>query len=207
MHAAECQQAASRAERDAGLPPGLLQAIGRVETGNQPWAVDEAGAGRFFPSRDDAVAWVRQRQVAGLRSIDVGCFQVSLMYHPAAFATLSDAFDPDLNAQAAAAYLLDLHARLPDWGDVAAAYHSQTPFLGVAYRARVLAWWQAPGSVPAGGASGATAAATIPAFGSLRFLQHVAAPSGHLPRILRGDADEDPGSPVRLIRLVRRGSV
>ena len=196
LHAAGCGLAAQRAEQQAGLPPGLLQAIGEVESGGWPWAVGEAGAGRTFAAPADAIAWVQQRQAAGARSIDVGCFQVNLMYHPAAFASLAEAFDPDSNARAAAAYLLALHARLPAWADVAAAYHSQTPDLGQAYRSRVLARWHAPDA----GVAPGSAAATVP-IASLRFLPG-AAPPEHLPHIWRG-GDAGPVAPGLLIRLAR----
>ena len=202
LQAAECQRAAERAEQEAGLPAGLLQAIGQVESGGWPWTVGEVGAGRTFPVRDAAVEWVEQRQAAGVRSVDIGCFQLNLLYHPTAFATLADAFDPDVNARAAAAYLLALHARLPQWGDVVGAYHSETPDLGNAYRARVLAWWHSPGL----GAPGAAPAATAVAFASLRFLPGFTPPADHLPRILRGSTGEAGGEAgtgrARLLRLV-----
>ena len=36
-----------------------------------------------------------------MKVIDVGCFQVDLFYHPYAFTSLEEAFDPDANARAA----------------------------------------------------------------------------------------------------------
>ena len=45
-------------------------------------------------TRQQAVAAVQALQARGVRSIDVGCLQVNLMYHPIAFASLDDAFDP-----------------------------------------------------------------------------------------------------------------
>jgi hypothetical protein len=77
-------------------------------------------------------------------SIDVGCLQVNLMYHPDAFASLEDAFDPGHNADYAAHFLNTLYADSHDWKQAIGAYHSETPALGDAYRVLVLARWQRP---------------------------------------------------------------
>jgi soluble lytic murein transglycosylase-like protein len=79
-----------------------------------------------------------------VQSIDVGCMQVNLMYHPHAFASLEDAFDPRTNAEYAARFLNELYAADRDWAHAIAAYHSETPALGEAYRVLVLARWQNP---------------------------------------------------------------
>jgi hypothetical protein len=149
--AADCVQAGSAAEQRFGLPPGLLLAIGRVESGRWdarlgrlvpwPWTVDVDGEGRLFDSSSDAVAAARAAQATGRRSIDVGCFQISLLHHPDAFADLEQAFDPQANAQYAARFLASLQARLGNWHAAVAAYHSATPELGLAYSQRVFATW------------------------------------------------------------------
>jgi hypothetical protein len=74
-------------------------------------------------------------------SIDVGCMQVNLMHHPAAFATLEEAFDPMANALYAARFLNMLFSGSGDWPAAAAAYHSQTREIGAAYKEKVLAAW------------------------------------------------------------------
>lgn len=146
-----CNDAAAQAESEAGLPAGLLAAIGRVESGRYdpgagrivpwPWAINQAGAGRFFAAKDDAVAYVRGQQLAGVQSIDVGCFQVNLYYHPNAFATIEDAFDPLTNARYAASFLSQLYAQSGGWDSAVALYHSAMPAEGEWYRGRVLASW------------------------------------------------------------------
>ena len=136
-----CETAISSAEYAARLPPRLLGAIGLTETGRidansgrvrpWPWTINAEGEGRFFQTRQQAVAAVRALQARGVRSIDVGCLQVNLMYHPAAFATLDDAFDPRINAGYAARFLTALYAERRDWARAIAAYHSETPALGL----------------------------------------------------------------------------
>lgn len=145
----QCRAAIARAAQDAGIPSGLLQAIGRVESGRRnpetgiagpwPWTLNAEGRGQFFPTREAAIAAVRELQARGVRSIDVGCMQVNLHHHPRAFANLEEAFDPPANARYAARFLTELNATRGDWMVAAGHYHSQTPELAQAYRARVQA--------------------------------------------------------------------
>lgn len=146
-----CRGAIAQAERGAGIPAQLLAAIGRVESGRRdpasgsfapwPWTANAEGQGYFFDSKAEAVAAVRKMRAEGVQSIDVGCLQVNLMYHPNAFASLEAAFDPVQNAVYAAKFLSDLHAQSSDWPKAAAAYHSANPELGEPYQRKVLAAW------------------------------------------------------------------
>lgn len=145
-----CRAAIRAAERDAGLPGALLQAIGRVESGRRdpeggfapwPWTLNAEGRGSFFPSKEAAIAGVRALQARGVRVIDVGCMQINLHHHPAAFAGLEEAFDPLANARYAARFLSQLNASRQDWLVSAGNYHSGTPERAAGYRAKVaLAW-------------------------------------------------------------------
>jgi hypothetical protein len=146
-----CTEAAAQAEREAGLPSGLLLAIGRVESGRPdpatgtvvpwPWTTNSAGVGHFFATEADALDWLRDAQMRGVQSIDVGCFQVNLFFHPDAFAGPEDAFDPLSNARYAAGFLAQLRARSGGWDSAVALYHSAVPELGGPYRDQVLARW------------------------------------------------------------------
>jgi len=147
-----CETAVTTAEYVNRLPPRLLGAISLTETGRidpatgrvrpWPWTINALGEGQFFETRAQAVAAVKAFQAKGVRSIDVGCLQVNLMYHPDAFASLEQAFDPRDNANYAASFLNALYAAGKDWTSAIAAYHSETPELGDAYRALVMARWQ-----------------------------------------------------------------
>ena len=146
-----CTSAILAAEREARLPPQLLGAIGLVESGRPdprtgrptpwPWTINVAGTGAFFDTKEAAVAAVQAARAAGVQSIDVGCMQINLMYHPDAFASLDQAFEPRANASYAASFLNRLMAQSGDWGRAAAGYHSQTPALGDDYERRVIATW------------------------------------------------------------------
>ncbi len=144
----QCRQAVAMAERAAGVPPRLMAAIARVESGRAdgqggvhpwPWTINVEGAGYVYASKAEAIAAVRGFQARGARSIDVGCMQVNLMYHPAAFASLDEAFDPMANARYAAKFLGELFGQARDWTKATAMYHSATPALGETYQRKVLA--------------------------------------------------------------------
>ena len=149
---ASCEQAAQSAEATYGLPPGLLTAIGRVESGRwdpvssrvRPWAytLNANGVGAYWPDQGAAITAVTALQARGVASIDVGCFQINLLHHPSAFPTLSDAFIPTSNAAYAARFLLELRQRTGNWISAVMAYHSATPALGQAYWAQVQASWE-----------------------------------------------------------------
>jgi len=149
-----CRPAILAAEAEFGIPPFLLLAIGRAETGRRspatgriepwPWAANVEGAGYYLNSREEAIAFVTAaRQVA--RSIDVGCLQVNLLHHPNAFASLAEGFDPAANARYAAQFLVELRNRLGGWLPAIGAYHSATDWRAEPYRARVLANWASEG--------------------------------------------------------------
>lgn len=146
-----CEQAGIAAEQENGLPAGLLLAIGRVESGRWdasrgrvtpfPWTINAAGKGQWFQSKDIAAQTVKAQLDGGTRSIDVGCFQISLLWHPTAFNSLEQAFDPDANARYAARFLLSLFSRTGSWEAAVETYHSADPALGFAYRQQVFSTW------------------------------------------------------------------
>ena len=149
-----CDTAISAAETTGRLPPRMLDAIAKVESGRPdpatgrlqpwPWTINAEGTGAFFADKQSAVAAVQALLARGVRSIDVGCLQVNLLYHAHAFATIEEAFDPIANARYATRFLNTLYANTHDWEKAIADYHSQTPILGEPYRQRVMALWRDP---------------------------------------------------------------
>jgi hypothetical protein len=200
----DCEQAGAAAEQRFGLPQGLLLAIGRIESGRWdagqgrmipwPWSIDVDGESQTFGNSHDAVNATRTAQLAGRHSIDVGCFQISLLHHPDAFADLDQAFDPQANALYAARFLATLQVRLGNWNDAVAAYHSATPELGLPYRDRVYAAWS--GATPVSQVVGVQ----FPAFPGI----HVWAPStsGAAPVVIAMPANAPQSSPQSLPRVI-----
>jgi hypothetical protein len=147
----QCRGAIAAAERDHAIPPQLLAAIGRVESGRRdptsgawspwPWTINAEGQGAWFDTKAAAISAVQGLRARGVRSIDVGCMQVNLMHHPNAFASLDLAFEPGVNADYAARFLLSLHDQTGDWTKATADYHSANPPEGGPYAAKVMAVW------------------------------------------------------------------
>jgi len=148
---ASCRPAIAAAEQAAAIPPFLMAAIGKVESGRRdpatgvvvpwPWTINAEGQGSYYDSKAQAIAAVRALQARGVQSIDVGCMQINLMHHPNAFASLDQAFDPAASATYAAHFLTDLHAQSNDWLHAAGQYHSSTRELGAPYQTQVAAAW------------------------------------------------------------------
>ena len=145
-----CRAAVQAAERRHQTPPGLLATMAKVESGRTeqgsglqpwPWTVDADGQSLFFDAKEDAVAWARQAMARGVGYIDVGCMQVDLPMHPAAFRSLEQAFDPAANADYAARFLRELREGPAggNWFAAIGMYHSRTPDLAAAYRQAVAA--------------------------------------------------------------------
>jgi hypothetical protein len=146
-----CRPAITASERVHAIPQHLLAAVGRVESGRRdgvsdsfspwPWTVNAEGQGYFYDSKAQAVAAVQGMQRQGVRSIDVGCMQISLLYHPDAFASLEQAFEPTINADYGGRFLAQLHDQANSWPRAVELYHSATPEIGEEYGRRVYAAW------------------------------------------------------------------
>ena len=139
-----CDAAAARAAAESGVPEDVLLAITRTETGRTrngrfapwPWTVNMEGKGRWFDSREEALAYAIRSHEGGARSFDVGCFQINYRWHHQHFASIERMFDPLENARYAARFLTRLHAEFGDWSKAAGAYHSRTEVHAKRYRAR-----------------------------------------------------------------------
>jgi hypothetical protein len=147
---AQCSAALAAAETRHATLPGLLAAIAKAESGRPipplrglqpwPWAINADGAARYFDSKPAAVAWTRLALARGVQQIDVGCMQINLQSHPAAFRDLDEAFDPGANTDYAARFLLALRDDAGgNWYAATGFYHSRTPELAADYRERVSA--------------------------------------------------------------------
>lgn len=138
-------------EKQHKIPRGLLHAISKIESGRKddtggfvawPWTVNAEGEGFYFATKEEAITAVQNMQRKGIQSIDVGCMQINLYYHPDAFKTLSDAFDPVKNVAYAAHFLTSLKNEHASWHNAVAHYHSANPIHHVPYRKNVLTRWE-----------------------------------------------------------------
>lgn len=138
-----CDRAALQAANEYNIPPGLLLAITRVETARYgspwPWTVNIGGKGDWFDTADQALAATDAAIANGENQIDIGCFQLNLRWHRAAFHDLHTMIDPLENARYAARFLTTHYSETGNWRQSAAAYHSRTDDLGEAYIAQLKA--------------------------------------------------------------------
>lgn len=146
-----CKGATHAIEQKYNVPQNLLRAISLTESGRWlaeekeniawPWTVTSGGPGIYFQSKHEAIDYVRKLQSEGVRNIDVGCMQINLHYHPDAFETLHEAFDPYSNATYAADFLTRLFQETHSWTVAAGRYHSSEPTRHMRYREKVMAFW------------------------------------------------------------------
>lgn len=140
-----CVQNILRAQLRYQIPGNLLLGLGIQEAGRMhegkltiwPWVANAEGEGRFFADRASAEAWVARRIAEGRTSVDLGCMQVSMRWHPEAFDTVADGFDPAQNVDYAARLLLRNYEKTGDWIKAAGAYFSNTPALQQGYLDRL----------------------------------------------------------------------
>ena len=138
-----CEVAAQRFEKKYEIKKHLLSTITNVESGrwNQskqrntawPWTVNAQGKGHFYATKQQAIKAVKDLQARGVKSIDVGCMQINLAYHPDAFKNLEEAFNPYKNMEYGAKFLTKLYEQKGNWNNAATAYHSNTPLKAKKY--------------------------------------------------------------------------
>lgn len=86
---------------------------------------------------------MKKLQAQGVKSIDVGCMQINLAYHPDAFKSVEEAFDPQKNAEYAAKFLKKLYKNNDrDWIKAAMAYHSSVPTKALRYKKKIVSAYE-----------------------------------------------------------------
>lgn len=148
-----CAPAIAAMEQAHAIPSQRLRAVVLAESGRwdatrrrsfaSPWTVTAGGQAAYFADKQAAVTEVKRLRAAKVESIDVGCMQVNLAFHPDAFDDLDTAFEPASNVAYAAIFLTRLYDGTRSWSRAVAFYRSTTPKLGQAYRNRVFRLWGA----------------------------------------------------------------
>ena len=113
-----CDTFFKKHEIRSGIPPYLLKAISLKETGRWdnnkketfawPWTVTSGKGSHYFKYKQSAIRAGKRLQLRNIKNIDVGCMQINLKYHPKAFNSLEQAFDPNSNISYAALFLKKL---------------------------------------------------------------------------------------------------
>ncbi|MBS0565477.1 MAG: transglycosylase SLT domain-containing protein [Proteobacteria bacterium] len=139
-----CERAAQIASEREGVPISVLTAISLGESGRRqgrslrawPWTVNMEGAGRWFATAPEALAYAQREFARGAQSFDIGCFQINFRWHGQNFTSIGQMFDPLANALYAARFLRQLYAEQGSWEAAAGAYHSRNPDFAREYAAR-----------------------------------------------------------------------
>jgi soluble lytic murein transglycosylase-like protein len=134
-------------ENRYNLPKDILHSISLQETRKPhsrhqigvvwPWTINVEGKGFHFKTKKDAVRFAKDQLKKGKASIDVGCMQINLKYHPDAFASLDQAFSPRKNIAYAAQLLKSHYERVRNWDKAVGLYHSSTHDRASNYQASV----------------------------------------------------------------------
>ena len=209
-----CREALTGAALRHGVPPSLMLAIGQVESGLNPLAINSEGTPHFPADRAAAVAFVEAERAQGRSSIDIGCGQINLYWHPTAFATLEEGFDPATNADYAARFMATLHGTYGDWTTAVARYHSSQPAAQQRYVALVSQRMAGTGAgallsalAPAAAPRPLAAATTLTAADVAVLRRGMdAVPAAAGVRIVRAGAGRpaEPGPGPRVIRVAGR---
>lgn len=147
LESKKCSSMFSYFEHRYRLPKDILHSISLQETRKPhsrhkigvvwPWTINVEGKGFHFKTKKDAIRFVKDQLEAGKESIDVGCMQINLKYHPDAFASLDQAFSPKSNIAYAAHLLREHYSRLGNWNKAVGHYHSSTHERASNYQASV----------------------------------------------------------------------
>lgn len=147
-----CLAQTAKYEKKEKIQTNLLSSVALVESGRYsekhktgvawPWTVGALKKGTFYDTKAQAVAAVEKLRAQGVENIDVGCMQINLKYHPDAFRSLDEAFDPQKNVAYAAKYLKSLYDETKSWGAAATRYHSKSAGYAFRYEDKLLDTWR-----------------------------------------------------------------
>ncbi|WP_347831794.1 lytic transglycosylase domain-containing protein [uncultured Planktomarina sp.] len=137
----DCETIAAQVGQQAGLPPLILPAIARIESGRKidgerrawPWALNHAGKSLYFETQASALSYLKTATVNGRTNIDVGCMQINHYWHSEEFQSLDLMMDPKTNVTYAVKFLKELYAKHGSWAEAVKHYHSPDEERGMRY--------------------------------------------------------------------------
>jgi len=111
-----CLANAAKAERELGIPNGLLQSLAQVESGGvNPYSIS-LGSRSVYPRDGKTAAKLLRDHKGRLRTNTyVGCMQISLGVHRGEFQPIESIVDPRVNVMFAAKLLTRFHQEEGNW--------------------------------------------------------------------------------------------
>ena len=148
---AGCRSAILETERQLNIPNGLLMAMALVERGRdgEAWHYTLTfGLRTTYPETAEAAArQLRDEQGQLRRNLHVGCLQLSLRHHYAAFSPVERIIDPEANVRYAGNYLVQFldqrsdrrrnDGRRNDWSAAVQRYNGGPAHRSSGYLCRV----------------------------------------------------------------------
>ncbi|TWB40560.1 transglycosylase SLT domain-containing protein [Nitrospirillum pindoramense] len=138
---AACLDHILQAEKEAGVPSGLLLAVALVESGqsisSEAYAVNVKGTAHFVSTPTAAAKYLRDPKGNLRQDVTAGCMQLSLSDHKAAFHPVEKIVDPKENVQYAARMLARLRATAGSWAAAVARYNGGSGKTAHAYACKV----------------------------------------------------------------------
>ena len=114
------------------VPPKVVLAIAKHESGLNPFAVNVAGISYMSNSKEEALEIIREAEAAG-HSFDVGLMQINNQWYPKLGVTAESLLDPDLNIQMGVKILAGEFERHGKGWNAVGYYHSPNTLHGLNY--------------------------------------------------------------------------
>lgn len=130
-----------KAEKEHGIPRGLMLAVALVESGQDglpsPFAVNVKGRAVYARSETEAASYLRDGRGQVRGAVTAGCMQISLAHHSAAFRPVEKIVDPQHNVGYAARYLVRLRNETGSWAKAVARYNGSAGKTARTYQCKV----------------------------------------------------------------------
>ena len=137
LAASTISQIVKNAEHTHNIRPGLLTAIGKVESSMKPYVINHRGRSLYFKNIAEASQHARKLIARGQNNFSVGCFQLHYKTHGKQFPSIEKMFEPSRNIEYAAKLLKKLYRQNGTWKQAVGKYHSAKPHLSARYVLKV----------------------------------------------------------------------
>lgn len=129
------------AERRYHIPKGLLNAIIKVESSFNPYAVNIAGQTSSAKNKLEAVKIIKNALKNGKTNIDIGLAQINYRWHSDKFKNIEAMINPSVNVEYAARFLATLFKQHGTWKSAIRKYHSSNGRYHKPYLSKVISNW------------------------------------------------------------------
>jgi hypothetical protein len=136
-----CRNYYQEAEKKYGIPSGLLEAMGHVESEHNPWAINVNTKGKGYRNKELAMKRIHEARASGATNINIGCLQLHWYHHIKHFDSIDAMIHPKNNVMYAAKYLKWLIKRYKTLSMAVRRYNSPTPKHNMRYLKKVAKAW------------------------------------------------------------------